>query len=419
MQGNIIQDSALTKKGARNGIIAALLLMFSWTGMGWNALGTYSVFVVEEFGCTTAQFATNFTILSLVNTILAITVYGSIMQKLGTRKVILYAGTLMTAGFVIFGLSHNIHTMWCGAFVFALGLAFANIGTFNVMVTAWFKKNTAKWTGFGQCFGPASGAFFNTIWGIVMVAVGFHIPFFISAAISAVATIVIYAIYREPHELGCPAKGELQLAAEMSEATGEKVEDILTGPTYSEAIRMPRTWLCFLGYALAGVCDYGILGNYGLVAAHYGFGEQVGFILGFTWLAQVFSFLILGWICDKWGSRYAVNFCFVLIIIVCLIFISGHVSLPIMYFCGALVGFADGAVQMPMGATAREVLGTRDFPKKMGLVGGGCFLGVTFAAVIVATIYDHAGSYVPAFIMLTVLSVVTAILFQFAAKKRY
>lgn len=419
MSVNTIQDSALTKKGARNGLIAALLLMFSWTGMGWNALGTYSVFVVEEFGCTTAQFATNFTILSIVNTVLAITVYGTIMQKVGTRKVILVAGLLMTAGFTIMGLSHSIYQMWGGAVVFALGLAFANIGTFNVMITAWFKKNTAKWTGFGQCFGPASGAFFNTIWGIVMVAIGFHIPFFISAAISLIATIVIFSLYRDPEELGCPAKGELALKAEMEAQAGQEVETILTGPTWAEAFKMPRTWLCFLGYAMAGVCDYGLLGNYGLIAANYGFGEQVGFIMGFTWLAQVFSFLLLGWICDKWGSRWAVNFCFLLVVIVCVVFLTGHVSLGAMFFCGALVGFADGAVQMPMGATAREVLGTRDFAKKMGFIGGGCFLGVSFAAVIVATIFDHAGSYNPAFILLICLSVVTAIVFQFAAKKRY
>ena len=78
---------------------------------------------------------------------------------------------------------------------------------------------------------------------------------------------------------------------------------------------------------------------------------------------------------------------------------KGNVPIGMVYLCGAMLGFADGAVQMPMGASAREVLGTRDFAKKMGIVGGGCFLGVSFSTVIVAAMFDATGSYNSAFIM--------------------
>ena len=85
----IIGDSALTKKRSMQGMIAACLLMVSWTGMGWNALGAYSVFVVEDLGCSTAQFMINFTILSWVNAAISMTIYGICIDKFGTRKMIL------------------------------------------------------------------------------------------------------------------------------------------------------------------------------------------------------------------------------------------------------------------------------------------------------------------------------------------
>ena len=394
-----IVDSPETRKYSTQGLVAAMLLMLTWTGAGWNSLSTYSVFVVKDFGIATAQFMTNFVILSIVNTIISITIYGFCMNKFGTRKMIMFGGLMCSAGFAIFGIASNIYIMWAGAFVFACGLAFININTLNVMITAWFKKSTAKYTGLGQAFGPASGALFNTVWGIVMVLIGWRIPFFISAVFSLIMTFVIWSIYREPQDVGVKARGELQVEAEMKAERGADVETIEVGPTFAQAIRMPRTWLLFLGYALAGVCDYGLLGNYALICAGQGYGDQAGFIMGFCWLAQVFSFLILGWICDKFGSRYAVGLCFILVIFVAVVFMKGNVPIGMVYLCGAMLGFADGAVQMPMGASAREVLGTRDFAKKMGIVGGGCFLGVSFSTVIVAAMFDATGSYNSAFIM--------------------
>ena len=68
---------------------------------------------------------------------------------------------------------------------------------------------------------------------------------------------------------------------------------IETGGTFAEALRSPRAWMLVIGYALAGICDYGLLGNYALIAASHGYGDQAGYIMGFSWLAQVFSFIIL------------------------------------------------------------------------------------------------------------------------------
>lgn len=419
--GNKIADSALTKKYSTIGLVTAMLLMFSWTGMGWNALGTYSVFVVETFGCSTAQFMTNFTILSTVNMIISFTFYGFTMERFGTRNMITIGGVILSIGFVLFGMAKSIQFMWFAAFVFAVGLAYININTYNVMITKWFKKNTAKYTGIGQAFGPASGALFNTIWGVVILSIGWRIPFYISAVISAAATIIIFALYRDPEEIGCKAKGEAELEAEMAAEAGntEEVISIETGDSFAESLKNPRAWLITLGYVLAGICDYGLLGNYALIAADHGYGDQAGFIMGFCWLAQVFSFIVLGWICDKWGSRWAVSLCFVLVVLVAIVYLRADVPAVAVYACGACLGFADGAVQMPMGATAREVLGTKDFAKKMGLVGGGCFLGVSFSTVIVARIFDVTGSYNPAFIMIIILAVVTTIIFLTAGKTQY
>ena len=142
-----IGNTPTTKKRSMQALIAACLLMFTWTGAGWNSLSVYSVYVVEDLNCTTAQYMSIFTILSIVNAAISLFAYGFIVQKLGIRKMIFIGGMLCTAGFLIFGLAPSIQIMWVAAVVFALGLALININTLNVMCTAWFKKNTTRYTG--------------------------------------------------------------------------------------------------------------------------------------------------------------------------------------------------------------------------------------------------------------------------------
>lgn len=383
----IIGDSALTKKRSMQGMIAACLLMVSWTGMGWNALGTYSVFVVEDLGCSTAQFMINFTILSWVNAAISMTIYGICIDKFGTRKMILIGGLFCTAGFALFGVSPSIQFMWFAATVFAIGLAFININTLNVMINSWFKKNTARYTGIAQSFGPLGGAFFNSMWGIVMVSIGFRIPFYISAVISLVFTFLVYILYVNKEDADCLARGEAELLEEAKKNTNNDREvTIETGLSFKASARKGRFWLLPVCYILAGICDYGLLGNFALIAASHGYAEQAGFIM---------------------------------VIIVSCLFLADIVSLPIIFLSAALLGFADGAVQLPMGASAREALGTKDFAKKMGIVGGGCYIGVGISTVIVARIFDVTGSYKSAFILIICLSIVTALLFFIATRKSY
>lgn len=416
----IIGDSALTKKRSMQGMIAACLLMVSWTGMGWNALGTYSVFVVEDLGCSTAQFMINFTILSWVNAAISMTIYGICIDKFGTRKMILIGGLFCTAGFALFGVSPSIQFMWFAATVFAIGLAFININTLNVMINSWFKKNTARYTGIAQSFGPLGGAFFNSMWGIVMVSIGFRIPFYISAVISLVFTFLVYILYVNKEDADCLARGEAELLEEAKKNTNNDREvTIETGLSFKASARKGRFWLLPVCYILAGICDYGLLGNFALIAASHGYAEQAGFIMGFSWLFQIAAFLVLGPVCDKLGSKYSQLICFIMVIIVSCLFLADIVSLPIIFLSAALLGFADGAVQLPMGASAREALGIKDFAKKMGIVGGGCYIGVGISTVIVARIFDVTGSYKSAFILIICLSIVTALLFFIATRKSY
>lgn len=416
----VIKDSALTKKRSMQGMVAACLLMISWTGMGWNALGTYSVFVVDELGSSTAEFMINFTILSWVNAAISMTVYGFCVDKFGARKMILFGGIFCTIGFALFGISQSIQFMWFAATVFAIGLAFININTLNVMINSWFKKNTARYTGIAQSFGPLGGAFFNSIWGIVMVMIGFRIPFYISAGISLVFTFLVFILYVDQDKAGCPARGELELLEESKKNAGEdEVVTIETGLSFGATIKKGRAWLLPICYILAGICDYGLLGNFALIAASHGYAEQAGFIMGFSWLFQIAAFLILGPVCDKLGSKYSQVICFIMVIVVSALFMADHVALPVVFLGAALLGFADGAVQLPMGASAREALGTKDFAKKMGLVGGGCYIGVGVSTVIVARIFDVTGSYKPAFMLIIGLSIFTALLFFIATRKVY
>ena len=230
----------------------------------------------------------------------------------------------------------------------------------------------------------------------------------------------MYILYVNKEDADCLARGEAELLEEAKKNTNNDREvTIETGLSFKASARKGRFWLLPVCYILAGICDYGLLGNFALIAASHGYAEQAGFIMGFSWLFQIAAFLVLGPVCDKLGSKYSQLICFIMVIIVSCLFLADIVSLPIIFLSAALLGFADGAVQLPMGASAREALGTKDFAKKMGIVGGGCYIGVGISTVIVARIFDVTGSYKSAFILIICLSIVTALLFFIATRKSY
>lgn len=410
-------DSQETKKYSRRALVAASILMFIWTGCGWNSLAVYSVHVVEELQCETSQFMLMFTFLSMTTAGISWTVYAALIRKLGVRGYVFISGIVFSTGFVIMGLSHSMYMMWVGDIIFGLGLAGININTLNVMCTTWFKKNTTRYTGIGQSFGPLGGAACSSLLGVIIPMIGWRIPFFGTAAISIVTTLIVCALFSTPEAKKCLPAGANALQALKEAGKENKGVVIDEGLSFQESIRHPKTWLLGLAYIFAGICDYGLLGNFALIAAFYGYGEQAGFIMGFSWLAQIVSFLIIGPVCDRWGSRVAMIGCSVLVIFVACVFLGATVPLSLIFVCGACLGFADGAVQLPMGASARELLGTKDFERKMGLIGGCCYFGVMISAVSVAKIFDVTGSYRPAMIFIIILSVATSLLFTRVTKK--
>lgn len=411
-------DSPETKAYSRRALIGGSILMLVWTGFGWNSLSVYAVHIVPDLNMQTAQFALMFTFLSMTTMLCSWFWFGTMIEKLGVRKYITISAILFSAGFVIMGLAQNVVTLWIGDIVFGLGLSGININCFQTMINMWFKRNTSKYTGIGQAFGPLGGALASAILGVVLPLVGWRVPFFVVAAVSLVTIILVAVIFfREPEEVNVVPAGVNYLNALKEAGVEDKGVKIDDGLSFQESLRQPRTWLLLVCYIFAGICDYGLLGNFALIGAHYGYGDMAGFIMSLSWLAQMISFVGIGAICDKWGSKIAMLVCACLVIFVCLVFMRDSVPLALVFVCGACLGFADGAVQLPMGSSARELLGTKDFAKKMGLIGGGCYCGVMISAVTVARIFDVTGSYKPAMIFIMGLSILTSILFFPATKK--
>lgn len=419
MEKNLVNavDSPETKRYSRQALVAGSILMFIWTGFGWNSLSVYSVHVVEDLQIETAQFALMFTFLSMTTAGISWFGFGNLVEKLGIRKYVLISGLMFSAGFVIMGFAKSVYMLWVGDIVFGLGLAGININMLQTMCMVWFKRNTTRYTGIGQSFGPLGGAIGSAVLGVILPLIGWRLPFFGTAAISVVCTIIVCLLFPTPEEKNCLPAGAKALAAlkeSGQEDTGVKIDE---GLSFRDSLRHPKTWLLMLSYIFAGICDYGLLGNFALIAAFYGYGAQAGLIMSFSWLAQIVSFVVLGPVCDKWGSKVAMIGCSILVIFVAAVFLTGHVALPLIFVCGACLGFADGAVQLPMGASARELLGTKEFEKKMGLIGGGCYFGVMLSAVTVARIFDVTGSYRPAMIFIIGLSIVTSLLFLWVTKR--
>lgn len=395
-------------------MLSMCVMMFCWTGIGWNTLSLYAGDVVSEIGCSRTQFLMCVTLVSMGNALVSMFLYGWIVEKLGMRKYLLASGLLSTAGFVVMALAGSIAVLWLGAGMFGIGLGGLSVNTINVVIGQWYRKNIVKLCGIGQTCGAVAGIIFSSIWGAIISSLGWRIPLWITAGISALCTIVMVSLYKgKPGDVGASP----MYADEVGKDSDEAGKDSEDGVPYKEIFKTKQFYLLCLCYLLISIVTYAIYTNLVLLAADLGYGDQSGTILSVALIAMTASFLILGSVVDKYGSKWAVAFNVVLLIIGGIIFMRDSVPLYLVYVGGALLGFATSAAQLPVGASVREALGTKDFSKKLGLVAAFDYMGASLGGIVLSVFYDVFGNYKVGIVVTCIAALITALLF-FPATKR-
>lgn len=390
-------------------------MTFIWIGIGWNTISLYADPVISDWGIGRTQFMLCITLVSGGNTIVSLLAYGQIEARLGIRKVMVLGGCASTVAFAIMALSQNLPMLYVGAALFGFGVAFLSNNTFMTAVNHWFAKRQGTMTGIVTTVGSASGILFATVMAIVIGAVGWRLGFGITAIASALATIVVFVLYKgDPEQLG-----ELPLYAESKPESSNKADGTMEeaeGIGYADMFKTPQFYLIVLAFTCGGIACYAAFSNLAIFAVDLGYEAFSGAALSIALAASAVGMTPGGIIVDKLGAKWMIALCCILLIAGMAILMMTEIPLPLLFASCVLLGLGYCLCQVPAGAAVMDAFGPKEYSKKLGTCAGFVYLGVALAPVVMSAFYDLTGTYQLSLIILVAMSIATAVLIFPATK---
>lgn len=398
-----------TSTYSKQAFLALCLMEIVWIGIIFNALSLFAAPVTEDWGIPRSGYMLVLTICPTCATIGSF-IYGAVLERMGTRKMITFASCLGIIGLVIFGLAQNVAMLYIAAVFLGMGCSFMNAQAVNAICQRWFKKNTATRISIANTCGSVAGIVSATVMAAVINAAGWHTSYFILAGIGVIGLLVVVPLYKgDPHELGVKAVGEDEAVQEGSADAGAAASE--TGLSYSDTMKTAKFWFVAIVMFVAGVAGYAVLANLPLIVSDFGFAEQSGMLLSTALLAAAVLAIPCGRILDKFGSAVMCVVCYGLFLISMIMLAMGMVNQVTVYLIAACVGAGYDFVLIAPGIVTLETIGSKDYAKKMGTVGGFTYAGVALGPTVMSLFFDlGGGTYETAYILFAILSIVVIIL---------
>ena len=276
--------------------------------------GMTAWFVVLEshFGWTRTQLSIAFSLSRVEGSIMG-PVSGYLIEKLGSRRMVLIGLVIAGGGFVIMSQMQNIWHFYAAFIVMSMGVG---LGTWMPMMTVlnnWFSRNRST------AMALAMEGFL--VGGMVLVpllafAIDPDVPgrpgwrltaLVIGIFLAAVALPVSRLIRNAPEPYGQFPDGEPAARARSASATAAtSAADDEPDYTWQEAVRTKSFWLITMGHACSSIVIVTITVHLGPMLDDRGFSLQtVGWVVGaYTGVAAVFT-LIGGYVGDRLPIRLA------------------------------------------------------------------------------------------------------------------
>ena len=299
-------------------------LFYGWTLVGVSAfimvIGTVPLFqgmtawfvVLEShFGWSRTQLSIAFSLSRVEGSIMG-PISGYLIDKLGSRRMVLIGMVIAGGGFVIMSQMQNIWHFYAAFIVMSMGVG---LGTWMPMMTVlnnWFvrKKSTAM--------ALAMEGFL--VGGMLLVpllafAIDPDVPgrpgwrataFAIGIFLIAVALPLSRLIRNAPEPYGLYPDGVATAHTSQTATTSTRTDGGEPDYTWQEAIRTSTFWLITMGHACSSIVIVTVTVHLGPMLDDRGFSLQtVGWVVGaYTGVAAVFT-LFGGYVGDRLPIRLA------------------------------------------------------------------------------------------------------------------
>lgn len=397
----------MDKKKYRWVICAGCTLMFFCTaGLGMTGFSVYQPYLISDGGLTNAQ-ASMLTSIRSMFTFLTMFAAARILNKTDIRLGGALSAVGIAAAMILYGTASSFPVYAAGAAAAGICYGIGGMLAVSVMIHRWFDEHQGL--AVGIC---SAGSGFSAVIGTPIITwmietFSMRTAFFIEAAFVAALAVLIFLMLRNR------PKGEERPPQFVSKAAkGQKQEDMFW-------IGKREIWFVMIGILLMGF-SYAATSHISVLYSNAGFSaDQVSLIVSAMGAALFIGKCVYGQAADKLGSYRSGNIFFGMLVIgsgLCCLAGNGSIVLAM----ASVILVSCGSVLLSVGLTliADAVAKQQYYAVVVRRIQIIYMLGSMVFGVVPGIIADHAGNYIPAYVLITVFAAAAMLLIQPILYKR-
>lgn len=394
---------------------AGTLLIFITMGAVSNAFSIYMPYIRDGFGLTNAQTSTLVT-MRLVVAFVCMLLIGKYYEFFEIRIGGALAAAFGGLTFLIYSFASDFTLFAIGAGVSGLAYGFGSMVPVSILMTRWFDDHRALAISICSAGSGLGSIILPPVVTGLLSTFSMPVVFRIEAAFILCCALVIYAILRNyPHDMGLTRLGENR--NKLKEEAAKAKAPLKEKPSITRAILILSCAGCFL---------MGAQGNPGIMHIPVLYTSE-GFsavfaatLMSIIGAALTVGKIVFGEVTDKIGGFRSSLIFFVLLILGNGLCCLAGLESPILGLAAvSVLGVGYSVSTIGPSIWAGDLSSEMEFPKIMRTFQIFYSLGALITASIPGILADRfSGSYVPAYIMFTAMSLIASLLIIAAYLKR-
>ena len=385
----------------------------------FQGLGTFLVALERQFGWTRTTLSGAFAFARVQGAVVG-PLEGFLVDKVGSRRMILIGYCLMAFGFYLFSQVHSVWQFYLAFLVITMGSGLGGWLAMIALVNNWFNRQRSFALATAMS-GIHLGGFLVPVLAIGIESYGFRwTTFGISIFLLAVLGPVVRVIRNHPEDVGMLPDGDPPRPAPREVASQSTVPEEDDEPDFTarQALRTPAFWMLTIVNLSSSVSIVSLALH--LVPKLTDMGMSLSgagvIVLIYTAVALPSQF-IAGYLADRISKTQVI---FVLLLLqagsIFVIAVAEEPSMALVFAVMYGIGFG-GRIPL-LTAIRGEYFGRKAFATIMGLSQFPNNLGMIVAPLFAGYMFDTTGTYIVPFTTFAVLNLLGAFLILFVKRPK-
>lgn len=388
---------------ARNTTIGVMLM----TAFAIGSYVTIPVFVlplIMKFGVGAGEITLIF-LFSGIGGLVTSFLLGTLMKKIPVKILVVSAGILLAAFFIVLGLSTNLKVIYAGAIIFGYTTTVGAFGLAQTVINWWNATNVAKQISLVSVAVGVCGMVFPILAGLLLNTLGFT-GTSIGVGIIAGSVIIIcglFLISDHPSKYGMIAIGVEEVAKEDQQKQIEPEKYL----SVKQIISTPYFWMIIVALFVMTLASTGFTNNAPTFYTTIGVEKTLAATFsGLTAGVSILLAMIFGILVDKLGPVKSITIYGLIIAVMFATaqFLSGPIGAGII----AVVLGLKTMTGMIGSMTLPRLFGRKEAASVIGFSMVASNLGAMFGAPFAGFLFDASGSY-NTFLAIAAILVVNAV----------